>query len=191
MRPKLRTPAALAGLVVMVGAAGPALAQTPAADPSTPAAAAPQTAAPTAPSAAPTTPPAAASPATGLPDGLSAPPEGKGQIVFFRPSNFVGMAVSFSVHEGDKGIAKLGNGSYAVVAADPGPHTYSIQFEATDKLNLEVEPGETYFVRQTIGVGVVAARPHLTPSDAGEFSRLKLKLSAQKPTDLKSASKAD
>src|SRR5581483_10897774 len=166
--------------VLLAALAAPALAQEPPASsqPATPPAAAPadqQPAAPVTPPAAPAKPAAPA--AEALPEGLSPPPEGKGQVVFFRPSNFVGMAVSFSVHDNDKGVAKLGNGSYAVVVADPGPHAYSIQFEAKDTLNMEVEAGETYYVRQTIGMGVVAARPHLTPSDAGEFAKQKLKLS--------------
>lgn len=176
--------------------AAPAFAQEP--PPADAAKPTPAEAAPPAPAAeVPPATPAPAAPATTAPTpadaGLIPPPlEGKGQVVFFRPSNFVGMAVSFSVHEGQKGVAKLGNGTYAVLPADPGPHAYSIQFEATDTLNMEVEAGETYYVKQTIGVGVVAARPHLTPSDRGEFDKLKLKPSKQKATDLKpKADKAD
>ena len=97
------------------------------------------------------------------------------------------MAVSFSIHEGDTGVGKLGNGSYFIVPEDAGPHTFTIQFEATDTLHLEVDAGETQYVQQTIGVGVVAARPHLTPSDKATFDSMpNLKLSDKKPTDLKS-----
>lgn len=117
---------------------------------------------------------------------LPPPPEGKGQVVFFRPGAYVGMAVSFSIHEGDKGVGKLGNGSYFVLTPDPGAHEYTIQFEAKDALHMEVEAGETYYVQQTIGMGVLAARPHLTPSDKGAFQQLKhMKLSTKLPTDLK------
>jgi len=123
----------------------------------------------------------AAAPAT----KVAPPPEGKGQVVFFRPSNMLGMALSFSVHEGDKGIGKLGNGSYFVHVAEPGPHLFTIQSEVTDKLTLEVDAGETYYVKQTIGVGIVAGRPRLSPAEQGDFERLKLKVSAKKPTDLK------
>jgi hypothetical protein len=123
----------------------------------------------------------AAAPAT----KVAPPPEGKGQVVFFRPSNMLGMALSFSVHEGDKGIGKLGNGSYFVHVAEPGPHLFTIQSEVTDKLTLEVDAGETYYVKQTIGVGIVAGRPRLSPAEQGDFERLKLKVSTKKPTDLK------
>jgi hypothetical protein len=132
--------------------------------------------------------PAASPPAAGKVESsgrIAAPPAGKGQVVFFRPGNMMGMALSFSVHEGDEGIGKLGNGSYFVHVADPGPHLFTIQSEATDKLTLEVDAGETYYVKQTIGVGIVAGRPHLTPAEQGEFERLKLKESTKKATDLK------
>lgn len=138
-----------------------------------------------APAAEATAPPEAKEAAAPAATKVPPPPEGKGQVVFFRPSNMLGMALSFSVHEGDKGIGKLGNGSYFVHTADPGQHLFTIQSEVTDKLTLEIEPGETYYVKQTIGVGIVAGRPRLTPAEQGEFERLKLKVSTKKPTDLK------
>jgi hypothetical protein len=99
------------------------------------------------------------------------------------------MAVSFSVHEGTKGVAKLGNASYAVVDMAPGEHTFTIQSEAKDSLTLEVEAGETYYVQQTIGMGVILLRPHLAPSDESTFKAKakSLKPSKKKPTDLKKA----
>jgi hypothetical protein len=116
---------------------------------------------------------------------VAPPPAGKGQVVFFRPSKFPGAAVSFSIHEGDAGVAKLGNGSYAVVVAEPGPHAYTSESESKDILNVEVDAGETQYVSQTLGMGVVMYRPHLTPSDQATFDGLKLKLSTKNPTDLK------
>ena len=170
--------------VVLLGAAvafAPALAQpAPEAQPAA-----------EAPPAAETPPAAPVQPATGVesaaPAGrIAPPPAGKGQVVFFRPSKFPGAAVSFSIHDGDTGVAKLGNGSYAVVVADPGPHAYTSESEAKDTLNVEIDAGETQYVSQTLGMGVMLYRPHLTPSDQGAFDSLKsLKLSTKKPTDLK------
>lgn len=169
----------------------PALAQEAQPQPApAPAAEAPPAAAEPAPAAPTSDPaPAAAPAAKGTVDStgrLTPPPAGKGQVVFFRPSNMMGMALSFSVHEGDAGIGKLGNGSYFVHVVEPGQHLFTIQSEVTDKLTLEVDAGETYYVKQTIGVGIVAGRPHLTPAEQAEFERLKLKASTKKPTDLKS-----
>jgi len=119
------------------------------------------------------------------------PPAGKGQIVFFRPSRLVGMALSYSVHEDGKGVGKLGNGAYFIAVEDPGPHTFTMNGEVTDTLHVEVDAGETQYVQQTLGVGIMSARPHITPSDKATFDGMpNLKLSDKKPTDLKpSASK--
>jgi hypothetical protein len=171
-------PVAGAAIAQPAPAATPAEQPVPAAPAAAPAAAAPE--------AKPAAPAATAPASSGR---IAAPPAGKGQVVFFRPSKFVGMALSFSIHEGDTGVGKLGNGSYFIAVADPGPHAYSIQGEATDTLNLEVEAGETQYVQQTIGVGVVMARPHLTPSDQATFDHMSsLKVSDKKPTDLKPSS---
>ena len=174
----------LALLLASAMAAGAAGAQ-PAA-PADPAQAPPAPAAQAAPAAAPAD--AKAAPVAAPTGRIAAPPTGKGQVVFFRPSKYAGWALSFSIHEGDTGVGKLGNGSYFVLVADPGPHTYSIQGEATDTLNLEVEAGETQYVQQTIGIGIVMGRPHLTPSDQATFDHFdpkSMKLSEKKPTDLK------
>jgi hypothetical protein len=113
------------------------------------------------------------------------PPPGKAEVVFFRPLTYAGIALSFTIHEGRIGVAKLGNNTYAVVTADPGDHTYTTQSEATDTLHLELDAGEVYYVKDTLGMGILMARPHMTPSDEATFDRSKsIKLSTEKPTDL-------
>jgi hypothetical protein len=135
--------------------------------------------------ATPAAPAEALPPVTTANGGIAAPPAGKGQIVFFRPSRMGGAALSFSIREGNTGIGKLGNGSYFVHIAEPGPHEYTNQSEAKDTLRLEIEPGETYWVEQSIGMGIVMGRPHLTPSAKETFEAKKMKLSTKVATDLK------
>ncbi|WP_443750767.1 hypothetical protein [Asticcacaulis solisilvae] len=113
------------------------------------------------------------------------PPAGKGQIVFFRPEKYVGWALSFSVHEGDKGVIKLTNGSYGVLVADPGVHEYSMSWETKDTLRLEVEEGETYYVVQSIAMGIIGARPNITPSTEDAFQAKKLNLTKAVATDVR------
>jgi hypothetical protein len=168
---------ALAGL-----AAAPALAQdTPAA--SQPAASQPAASQPAA------SQPAASQPAASQPAGdagdtrVPAPPSGKGEVVFFRPFA-AGFVLTFSVHEGDKGIVKLPSGTYFVYTADPGPHSYTIESEAKDTLNMEVDAGEVYYVKQTMGMGFFVGHPHINQSDAADFAKYpKLKVSTATPTD--------
>jgi hypothetical protein len=145
-----------------------------------PAAVAPQAVAPAAAAStaqiAPTT--AAASSTTNassaaVPAGkVSTPPEGKGQIVFFREKKFVGAAVNFKVREGEKELGKLSFGSYFVATVDPGKHDYTVHSEAKDTLHMEVEAGETYYVIGSISMGFLVGRPNLAPSDKTEFDHV-------------------
>lgn len=144
------------------------------------------TSTPTTEATKPVTPADAAAPEASnvaLLNPIDAPPAGKGQVVFFRPARLTGMAVSFSVREGDTGIGKLTNGTYFVHVSDPGTKEYNISSETRDTLRLEIEEGETYYVIQTIGMGVLMARPNLTPSTAQEFQNKKLKVTKATATD--------
>ncbi len=134
---------------------------------------------PAAPEAAPAA--AAAPAAEALPNGIAAPPEGKGQIVFFRESKFVGGAISYKVREGETELGKLSNGSYFVYVAEPGAHEYTVHSEAKDVLNLEVEAGETYFVSGGVSMGVFAGRPNLSPSTQSAYAAVAAKLKPAKP----------
>lgn len=116
-----------------------------------------------------------------LPGGLQAPSEGMGQIVFFRPSKFVGGAIGYKVRENDTELGKLANGSYFVVQVAPGPHAYVVHSEAKDVLNIEVEAGETYYVIGGVTMGVLAGRPNLSPSDEATFAGIVGKLKPAKP----------
>ena len=101
---------------------------------------------------------------------LGAPEPGKAQVVFFRPGSIMGAALGCTVHEGEAEVARLGSGKYYVVSATPGKHEYFTEGEATDKLALEVEGDETYFVKCKIGMGIAAGRANLSPSDRATFA---------------------
>lgn len=111
---------------------------------------------------------------------VGAPPSGKGQVVFFRPSKMVGAAMGLKIREGETDVVKLGNGKYFVAVAEPGTHQYTTGGEAKDALTLEVEAGETYYVSGAIGMGIVAGRSNLAPSDEATFVGLSKKLKPAK-----------
>jgi len=111
---------------------------------------------------------------------IGAPPAGKGQIVFFRDKKFVGGLISYMVREGTTELGKLSNGTYFVLAVDPGTHVYTVHSEAKDNLTLEVEAGETYYVSSGITMGFMAGRPNLAPSDEATFDPLQPKLKLNK-----------
>jgi hypothetical protein len=109
---------------------------------------------------------------------IGPPQDGKGQIVFFRPSKFAGAAVGFKVREGSTELGKLRSGKYFVASVDPGTHEYTVHSESEDVLTMEVESGETYYVQGTLTMGVMVGRPNLSPSDEATFNGMadKLKL---------------
>lgn len=117
--------------------------------------------------------PAATQTSTGL---IGAAPEGKGQIVFFRPSKFTGAAIGFKVREGQTELGKLRSGKYFIANVEPGAHEYTVHSEAKDVLTMEVEAGETYYVQGTITMGFMAGRPNLSPSDQATFDGMANKL---------------
>jgi hypothetical protein len=171
-----------AGLLLAgVAAASVAIAQTDPAQPSP--APAPAAQAPAAPqtAAAPAVDEPVITPEDAYAGKIGKPPAGKALIVFYRPSG-PGMALGFTIKEGEKPISKIGNGSYQVFIADPGTHEYKIQSEATDTLRLEIDDGETYFVRETIGMGLFVGRPHLALADKAAFDKIHASLRVSKWT---------
>jgi hypothetical protein len=141
--------------------AGSAFAQT-APDAATAASGAAPGAASAAASAAPAEPAAPASP-------IPPPPEGKGQIVFYRPWNYMGAADWIKIRENGQELGKLYGNWYFVQVADPGPHSYTVAMETTDTLKMEVDPGETYYVEARVGMGVMLYRFSLAPVDGARF----------------------
>lgn len=109
-------------------------------------------------------------------------PEGKGKVVFFRKGGLMGAAISCAVHEKGERLTSLPPGKFAVLYAEPGIHEYSVKSEATDTLRLEIEPGETYYSKCNIQMGIMAGRPNLSPSDKAGFDAMSAKL---KPVESK------
>ncbi|HEY5804298.1 MAG TPA: DUF2846 domain-containing protein [Lysobacter sp.] len=107
---------------------------------------------------------------------VSAAPQDKAQIVFFRESKFAGAAIGFKVREGEAELGKLRSGKYFVATVEPGKHEYIVHGETKDVLTMEVEAGETYYVLGSLGMGIVAGSPNLSPSDEATFVSMSGKL---------------
>lgn len=101
---------------------------------------------------------------------IPAPPAGMGQVVFYRSSR-MGMLISCRVHENGAVVNRLPPGKYFVHQTTPGAHEYSVRSESTDRLRIEVEEGETQFVRCAIGMGIGVGRPNLSPQSLEDFQR--------------------
>ena len=106
-----------------------------------------------------------------LPD----PPEGMGQVVFFRTGSMVGMAMGCQVNEGEgepseAKLSSLGSGRYFVLQAEAGTQEFWVRNEKRDELTLLIEEGETQFVRCNIKAGFMSGRPDIRPSDGETFA---------------------
>ncbi len=115
---------------------------------------------------------------------------GKGHIIFFRPSRLSGAFYTYHVVEtGDDGkqhkdspvIGDLSNGAAFAVDIEAGIHDYNITGpmavnKADDRLRLEVEPGETYYVEQQLRIGLITGGFRLVPADEARFTQSHTKL---------------
>jgi hypothetical protein len=123
----------------------------------------------------------ASTPAADPSAAAAAAGEGQATIVFFRPKKLMGAAIGFKVREAGVELGKLRNGTYFVLKVAPGRHQYVVHSETEDVLTLEAEAGETYYVQGSLGMGVVAGRPNLSPSDQATFDSMKAKLKEKPP----------
>ena len=120
--------------------------------------------------------------------------EAKGHIVFFRPVRLPGALHTYHIVEvGDDGkpakdaprLGDLRNGGAFGYDADPGIHSYNITgpmavVKDEDRLRLEVEPGQTYYIEQAVRIGLVTGGFRLVPADEARFHASNTKLSAEK-----------
>jgi hypothetical protein len=103
---------------------------------------------------------------------IPSPPPGKGQVVFYRTGGLSGAALGcavFDVGAQDK-LSSLGAGKYFILVSDPGPRSFTVKsLETKDALTLEIEEGETQFVRCKIKTGFMSGRADIGPSTETEF----------------------
>ena len=103
---------------------------------------------------------------------IPTPPPGKGQVLFYRTGGLSGAALGcavFDVGAADK-LSSLGAGKYFILVSDPGPRGFTVKsLETKDALTLEIEEGETQFVRCKIKTGFMSGRADIGPSTETEF----------------------
>ena len=89
-------------------------------------------------------------------------PNDKGLVYIYRPSSFVGGGVSYDVKVGEIPVTTLYNGGYYPYFSSPGEIEFWAKTESRSAVTLDVEAGETYFIKGTVGVGFLIGRPHLS-----------------------------
>jgi hypothetical protein len=107
------------------------------------------------------------------PIAIPPPPQGQGQVVFFRGKSRLSVGEWFNVREDGQVLGKLTNGAYFVHVTPPGVHTYTAKLEPElkDHLSIKVDPGETYFVEGAVTGGLLIGAANLTPSTRELFNK--------------------
>jgi hypothetical protein len=102
-------------------------------------------------------------------------------VYVYRYKQFVGSALAPSVYCDEVQLARLENGRYFAVNVDPGQHT----FRSNDKqsgIQLDVKPGQEYFIRLEIAAGFMKGHGRLIMT-AAEQGRYELQSNQLKPLD--------
>lgn len=101
----------------------------------------------------------------------------KGYLYFYRPCVIWGAARGLSVFEGDDKIGSLNCSKYFIYEVNPGAHKFHAEdwLREEQVLTIDVQPGQKYFIKADLGIGIIDAVPSLTlmGSDESVVDRLK------------------
>lgn len=109
---------------------------------------------------------------------VSAPPEGKAQIVFMRPLFFGGgiRSAVFDISSGENKVVGAMRGKKKFVyIVDPGDYTFMVIGANADFMKAKVEAGKTYYVLVQTRMGMWKARFTLVPIRKEELDGEKFK----------------
>lgn len=101
----------------------------------------------------------------------------KGLVIFYRVSSFKGGAIRFNLNHSEGSIGQLLSGTFLYKYLDPGEHSFWSQAISQDSITLNVEAGNTYYVKGDVRMGVFAGRPKFTqmPESQAKADLAKLK----------------
>ena len=88
-------------------------------------------------------------------------PADVGLVYIYRPSSFVGGGVSYDIKIGETPIVTLYNCGYYPYFSKPGEIEFWAQTESKSSVTLDVKAGQTYYIKGTVGIGIIVGRPHL------------------------------
>jgi len=94
----------------------------------------------------------------------------------YRYKQYLGKGIRPSIYCDDKDVARLQSGRYVTLALPPGQHS----FRSNDKqsqVELDLKPGQTYYIRIDIAAGMWKGHGRLTlvqpEQGAGELKQMK------------------
>ncbi len=93
----------------------------------------------------------------------------KSAVYVYRPYNVFGSVVEDPVSCGHQSMS-LGPGGYHRLVVDPGHLRCSAHTEVTTAVEFDAKAGESYYIRESLGPGVIVPHVHLdlTSTDEAE-----------------------
>ena len=88
-------------------------------------------------------------------------------VVVYRPYHSAGGILKPAVTCGDTS-ADIGPGGFHKFITKPGAVECSVHTEVTTSVNIYPQPGQTYYVRESLWPGFLVAHVHLDPKEADE-----------------------
>ena len=98
---------------------------------------------------------------------IEIPQKSESLVYVYRPSAFMGAAMSFDIHVkskdgSDKVIGSLSNGSYIKYITKPKKVEFWAKTEAKSSLTLDMKANTMYCIKGEMGMGFLVGRPHLS-----------------------------
>ncbi|HSQ98101.1 MAG TPA: DUF2846 domain-containing protein [Rickettsiales bacterium] len=90
------------------------------------------------------------------------PNENQVLIYFYRPQEAIGAIVYYTIKENNKHVVTMYNGGYYPYYTTEGTKTFSATTEFKKSITIDTKNGETYFVKEGIGIGVFIGHPKFT-----------------------------
>lgn len=84
-----------------------------------------------------------------------------GLVYFYRPKKWFQGGLNYTVNANGFKIDTLFNGGYFTYIAKPGRIQLSVRTEITSYLVLDVQPGQTYYIKGSTRPGSLIPRPQL------------------------------
>lgn len=89
---------------------------------------------------------------------LNSVPAGYGRIVFYRSSGLAGAAVQPDIRVDGQIVGQSKPGGFFYADVGPGKRAIEAATESTSRLEITALPGQTYYVRSAIGMGLLVGR---------------------------------
>jgi len=88
-------------------------------------------------------------------------PSDKSLVYIYRPNKFTGSGITYYVYADEKIATKLYNGGYFPYISEPGNVKFWAKTESKSSVQLELKPGNTYYLKGGVQMGVMVGRPNL------------------------------